>query len=745
MKLKSIKSWQIVCASLLLLAASYGIVRACAGGDWDESYSSNYTPEVFVADTTQTPFFYTWLFYYQIGFDTEHNERFNSTNVADWSKYLKGSVDKPSLEYLLNKANSKAIGQLVAFFDGKVLPDSLKRKAKGISRSNPLHKDFIHYLMYAKKCEQYAVYYNYYWDDKRTLPSRSDMGNIEESLRNGFEKSSDQFLKERYWFQLVRYYYFYDWDRCTYTFESNKLKFSPSTMYYRAMSYAAGAYYAMDRYVIANYYYSRIYDGCNQLKVVAHSSFHPQNESDWQQTLELCQNNEERITLWHLLGINYADEVRSMKEIYKLSSYSTKLDLLLTRFVNKQEIGTPYSQNTDSAKKAIEQDIRWCQQVANEGKTSNPFLWDVSAGYLSFLVGDYQKSAHYYQKAAKGTPNNDLAKSQLRLLTLLTNIKLLPKITPANEQSLLADLQWLYKLSYKSIDTRFRYYNAQSWVKKELAQKYEAQGDAVKAECFSSSTAFYSSNSNIEKMKAYFQNAKPNAYDKFCMGMSEKKLVDLWEYQAIRAAYSDSLSNAIALMQNVGETSTLLGNPFIGRKNDCHDCDHMAPQKVKYTKMSFLKKMKDLETAVAAGTNVHANAFMLGNAFYNMSHYGNARAFYEGGVITAGQSSPYYIPTEFAAMLTSNKMAMKYYQIAFKGATNNEQKAKCLFMMAKCERNEWYNTTLYSNRENEYNYDSNSPDFIQWNSFKLLKGYKNTKFYKEIINECGYFRKSVVG
>ena len=201
-------------------------------------------------------------------------------------------------------------------------------------------------------------------------------------------------------------------------------------------------------------------------------------------------------------------------------------------------------------------------------------------------MGDYPKSAQYYQKAAKSTPNNTLAQSQLRLLSLLTNIKLLPKITPANEQSLLADLQWLYALSENSVDPRFRYYNAQSWVKTELSKKYMEQGDFVKAECFSTSSAFYASNDNVERMKAFFQNPKANGYEKFCMEMSEKKLADLWEYQAIRAAYSDSLDKAITLMENAGKTSTLPGNPFVGRKNDCHDCDHAAPQKVTYPKVS---------------------------------------------------------------------------------------------------------------------------------------------------------------
>lgn len=745
MKLRSIKSWQIVCASLLLLAASYGIVRACAGGDWGESYTSNYTPEVFVADSSQTPFFYSWLFYYQIGFDSQHNQRFNDINVADWGKYLKGSIDSASLHYMLYKANDASVAKLCDFFAGKMLPDSLKRKVKGLDRANSLQKEFVGYLTLAKECETFAVGAEYYWEDAPERPAESDLGNLESRLSVAFAKSSSSFMKERYWFQLVRYYFFYNLDKCIATFENNKQQLAPSTMYYRAMAYAAGAYYAKGSFGLANYYYSRIYDSCNPLKVVAHASFHPQSEEDWQQTLAMCKSSDERITLWQLLGIGYSDEIRSMQEIYKLDTRSSKLDLLLTRFVNKQETNGLYNQNSDSVKSIIAKDISWCCQVADKGKTSNPFLWNVSAGYLSFIMGDYRKSASYYSKAAKNGNKTELATNQLRLLSLLTNIKLLNKITAADEQALLADLQWLYSLSFEKADPRFRFYNAQEWVKQELSKKYTEQGDIVKAECFVTGTSFYASNANVEKMKAYLQNTKPTAFDRFCMELSPKKLADLWEYQAIKAAYADSLTTAINLMKKAGETATLPGNPFVARISDCHDCDHVATQKYKYTKLSFLTKLQEIEDAIAAGKNVQANAFLAANAFYNMSHYGNARAFYEGSVIGMAHYAPYAIPNEFLAMLTTNKIAKKYYQIALKHSVNNEQKAKCLFMMAKCERNEWYNITFYSNKENEYRYDADQIDFIEWDSFKTLKSYRNTKFYKEVINECGYFSKTVNG
>jgi hypothetical protein len=61
-------------------------------------------------------------------------------------------------------------------------------------------------------------------------------------------------------------------------------------------------------------------------------------------------------------------------------------------------------------------------------------------------------------------------------------------------------------------------------------------------------------------------------------------------------------------------------------------------------------------------------------------------------------------------------------------------------MLAKCERNEWYNKTIYNNSDNEYGGREPGPDFLPWNGFKSLKQYSNTQFYKEAIKECGYFR-----
>jgi len=91
-------------------------------------------------------------------------------------------------------------------------------------------------------------------------------------------------------------------------------------------------------------------------------------------------------------------------------------------------------------------------------------------------------------------------------------------------------------------------------------------------------------------------------------------------------------------------------------------------------------------------------------------------------------------------MLTNMKLPAKYYRLALKASQNDEQKAKCHYMLAKCERNEWYNSNFYNNEQNEFKEDFLIP-LSSLTEFKLLKQYPNTKFYKEAINECGYFEK----
>jgi hypothetical protein len=233
-------------------------------------------------------------------------------------------------------------------------------------------------------------------------------------------------------------------------------------------------------------------------------------------------------------------------------------------------------------------------------------------------------------------------------------------------------------------------------------------------------------------MKRFLQKEGKSDYEQLCERIYTLKYEDLVEFEAIYKTYNDKIDEAVLLMEQSTEGSKreLLSNPFNGNIKDCHDCDHAQPQKTKYTKLSTLRKMKDMKDKL--NTDTYNNALLLGNVFYSITFYGSSRLFYQCNVIgSTGYSEREYINDAFRDKLIDMSMAKKYYTMALNAGTNPEQKAKCLYMLAKCERNEWYNSGKGPKP---------GMDFVAWKNFTYLKAYSRTKYYQEIIKECGYFK-----
>ena len=168
-----------------------------------------------------------------------------------------------------------------------------------------------------------------------------------------------------------------------------------------------------------------------------------------------------------------------------------------------------------------------------------------------------------------------------------------------------------------------------------------------------------------------------------------------------------------------------------------------SSQKKKYTIIDFLTIIKKMQDNVTVQTDVYNNNLLLGNAFYNITHFGNGRLFYEGNIAGYG-STPDYFRDPIRDMITNCSLAKAYYQKAFTAAKNSEQKAKTQYMIAKCERNDYYNKKYYSLNLSTWDIQDDKTNFIAWQGFKNIKAnYSKTKYYKEIINECGYFKTYV--
>lgn len=775
---------KLVLVSSAALLSVYGIIHACGGGDdWDFfSDGSNFTPETFT-DKSYSPLFLSGDIFYGIGFDTQHNSRFNENIESDWENYLKGKVDASTINYFLIGNETTAyssekkvaqnkidITQLHVFFKNKKENQTSQKWAKKIDLKDAKVKSFIEFLYLAQKIETVSVN-NDYWSYDPVVAKTFDDLKMIQSIENVYNTTSDSFLKNRYWFLTEKaYFYSSNKKKAIEFFNKTASSVPKNTLYYRAVSYVAGINYQQKKYSTSNYLYAEVFDKCPELRVVTAYSFHPQNETDWNKSLAMAKNNKEKSALWAIHGY-YKDEVQAIGKIYELDPKSEHLNYLLTRLVNKQEQNINNSfevkkNSDDYSSPAIKQTVaenRTANQlkintkafgivtkIAAGGNTEKPYLWDIALGYLQTLKGDYAAADINLSKVEKTMPKTELANNQLRLLRFVNNMSKIDKLTDKNEKTILADLNWLYQelpKTYKGQE--FRYQNAAQWSKSYLGALYRAKANPVMVELFgggvsydywNNGNSFYDNEKNLLDMKTFLAKPNKTQIENIAAGIYGLKLKDINNFQAVKATFANKIPEAIAFIQQADSVQyyTFLGNPFNGNIKDCHDCDHAAPQKKKYTQLEFLNTIKGMQDKLAQKEDVYTNSLLLGNAFYNLTHFGNGRTFYEISIVGYG-SNPYSFRDPMKKMITNCDVPKMYYQKAFEAATTKEQKAKCVYMLAKCERNEYYNSK-YNNLKNWWDKEDDKIDFIAWNNFKILKkDYADTKYYQDVIAECGYF------
>ena len=744
-------SISLIVFSLFTLATT-GIIWACA--DSDETDYSVFAPEYFVSKQ-YSPFFYTSSeVYYGLQYGDASNVAYNDVIVNEWEDHFSHRLDTGTLKYLLIKATA---GGIDSVYNHYLEPSKALPSGSHVIDLNTLDKkevlNFFSYLKLAKSCESFSVNTDYQgWGYEKIKPFHSP-ASLELSLLNAFKKEKDDFIKERLWFQLVRYYYFRDDSTNTIksvqVFDKYKGRFTKNLTYYRALGYVAGHYYKQKNYALSNYLYSLCYNYSYNLKIPSYWSFHPQTEQDWNAALVLAKSKEEKITLWQMLGIAN-DEGRAIKEIAAIDPKSEKLDLLLSRLINIQETRTnPNGSNdqiTDSSKNEKARNLQLVDSIADKNNTSKPWFWNLAAGYLNYQDSNYNAAGKFYAIAKKQFPAGDtMLIAQSKLLDILLYLQKLDKINKQAEQQLTPLLNWLVDLKDNRIVIKnLRFNNALNDCLSRISYLYGKQHDLLKAVCFEDSVSYYRDNRRINNLINLLNKPDKSPFETTMLRFYPHTVNDLYYHQAITLVYNDKTQQAIYLLKKRRfklKDYELNANPFNSRLNDCHDCDAAAPQKQSFTPLSFVQTLQKMKAAIKAGRNVYRNAYLTAGAYYNISYYGNSRVFYEWDVIN---------DTAAAGWLTSMDVAARYYRLAKKNAVNNEQRARCAFMLSKCAQNDtypmpdyflgYYTSAILDTGEVQVKSNKYYHYFDE-----IIDNYSKTAYYKEVLNECGYFRSYVTG
>lgn len=720
-------------------AIATAVFSLCADGGWDWfDETSNFAPEAYVDDASYEQLFYSSnMFYGNEWYDNAHSNRFGSSIVADWQTYLDKKISEKDLNYfILSDSSTKSVKEITKLISANKQD---KKWAKYDLKESKIRK-FFTFINLAKSLEPYTnntTSWNYETDSMD--PMNAMPVKQAKEVENVYNVAKDPFLKSRYWLLTMKaYFYSSDRNQAINFFNKTQESQERNELYYRGVSYVAGVMYKNKDYAKSNFMYSLVFDNCPKLRVVATYCFHPQEDKDFQQSMALAKTNSQKAALWTLYGY-YADAVQAMDKIYALDPKNKHLDYLLTRAINLEENKMNSTDwNYDYGRKATLKNqvldpklYALVTKTAQAKNTHSPYMWDIVAGYLEIIKGNNKVAANYFSQAEKNIPDTSLAKEQLRLFKVFNEVASVKKIDPVAENKLLSELQWLYTSNKSRTEgTKLRSGFLTNWTRNYIAALYKKQGNEVMAELFFREKEFYLNPERTEKMQAYLLKGKYSDWDKLAQSLYSIALEDIYEYKAIKLAYKNQIPQAIAELEKSGKTkeTVLYGNPFNGNIKDCNDCDHAAYQKTKFSKIAFLKKIQEMQNSLAGGTDKYNNAILLGNAFYNMSFYGNARVFYDNKIINQYGN---YIDDLYEEMLMGNHQAQEYYQKAFASASNDEQRAKAIFMATKTERNDFYRSPAFKPSE---------VDFIYFNGYKkLMKDYSKTKYYQEVIRECGYF------
>ncbi len=725
------KKWFSFYTTTLLAIAGF----ACADYGYD-FIDSNFTPETFVSKNYEplnydpVNKFYDGISYYGTGLNSLKEENGIPGDINDWYTYMDKGLNKTTIQAVMyEKADNRNV-----------------QVKKLQQNSNTKIKNFGDFIALANQVDAYAAVESDPWDYKPGVLMNTKLA---QQVEAKYKSEQDLFLKSRYWFLTLKaYFYSKDKNEVIRFFDQTHAQHTTHKYYVNALDYVGGAYFAKKDFVKSNLYFAEVAQLDPSRLMQSSKDFKILSDADFTKMLNQAKNNDIKCMLWTLVGYK-KDLEKALKEVYALNPKSENLNLLLVRSINKEEgkFTTFYEKEiTDAtndnykkrAAKAVDENLfKFVKEVASKGNTNSPALWDLAYGYLAMYKGDHKTAGNYYQKVLK-TNKEALVADQVRLFSFLNEVLQLNKSTQLNDPFFIREYNWLFfsKLDpdkyYADYEKdKIRVVSAQNFVNQFIANLYKKEKNELMAQFVTPNSKFFLDDKNLALADAYFGRNTFTDWEKSIQKLYHIKPDDVYKQIAFRALQKDDLSKALTYLNKVQTQDKSFYNPFNGMIKD----RSVKESKRELTYKQVVEMMQDMKSKVTSKTDVYNNALLLGNAHYNLGYFGNNREVYWNAIFADFDSE--YPST--ATYKYDNTLAKKYYTLALENATDDEQKAKLTYLLTKIERNEFYTKTYFLNQDY---FGYSEVMFKKFEGYKTLKQkYNHTKYYKEVINECGYFKK----
>ncbi|SOD17887.1 hypothetical protein [Pedobacter xixiisoli] len=792
----------IFCVSFLTVFFGEIVVNVACGGEIDpyDYYISYFHNDVQGKDYDQFNFS-EWEYLYH---DEEKVDEYD-LNSAEWAKYL--NVKKEDVRSVMYDSDSTSNVLLANLTKKnlKQLPQDLQGNAfvKALAKN----KHALKYFAFAKSCEPLATA-NYDPWNPVMRDSTQMIAKAEQAIKQLVEVRKDNFLKLRYAYQAARmYHYAESYAACKAVY---KQYIEPIASTDLAKGWAMSVYAGSVRYggdpTEAAYLFSKVFNSNPERRVQAYKNFH-YTSAAVEDVLAFTQSDEEKAQVIAIKSFGNPDfDLASLNKVYSYIPSSLMNGTLLVREVNKLEkyFNKPggFSRNYDDTDNRsttkntnlsqLELTKSFALKLAAEKKYPEPELGIISAAYLNWLKKDDVAAAALLQKLNPSTLKARY-QNQYQIITLLLNARKIKQGTfKAND--LVPTLKWLDERCKEKVAPKEDDYFASNRENKFLSTTrnfyhellvptYMKMGDTTRAALlmlkgdldvdttgtkgFSAGMSWtslefwqnYLSSSTLSKLEKRFNEKAAGDFDVLLnRTLSRISKNDFYELYGTAYLREHQYQKALKCFENLPanyefltpsdwyEDEKLYANPFETTINDYPKRYTSATKK--YDKKSFAKEMVRLQKLVSTDKkNAAQHYFRMANGVYQTGYYGNAWALisYNWSSYAVYEKSKYAYDQDFKMAATAKKWYLKARSLS----TDVEFKAKCTFMLAKCEQksksnqvlglSNWYDIS-YTERDNRLAYVNSKNAYFA----ELKQHYGQTAYYKKAAYECSYLSDFVV-
>ncbi|MCA2978539.1 MAG: hypothetical protein INH41_08830 [Myxococcaceae bacterium] len=612
-------------------------------------------------------------------------------NLDEWAQFFEGKVDRAAWAQLLYRDGLERLDALINRLSAKqpVAPPPADAAFFAFP-DRPRLLAALMYVGFAKRVEPIALAARPAdaWSEPVVVDRAAQAPRIDRLSAAGAKQAAaerDPFLRQRYAFQLLRLqFYRGDAPKVLALAETWRSELSrPGVIGARALCTVGGALRRSGDLARANLAFARAWDASDDVKEVALVSLKLASEKDLAATLALAQTPRERAVVWTLLGAR-GSELRALEQVRTLAPDSDLQGLLLARAVVKAVGKVEGAGAVDGARL-----VRWLRsEVAKQPRS---FQLQLALAHTGAARAD-AKAFAAASAAAALAPADAATQRQLRVTSAYA---LLSAPGPLDEALLLRHVAPLLTAPVGS--------DFDAFVREALSRRWATQAPVLSAAFLGAPKGF--DLRSLLALEAFLAGGGKTPVEQLAVQGWTAPPQRLARHIALaRLAGADAVGAQAAF---ASDASPLGADPFWLHARDCLECDQADTARPTVTRAQALTRMAALQRAGSPEALVE-----LGTALYNFTEWGNA---------CVGEHELNQAFFQSAAALARRALQAK----------DREVRARAALLLAKTELQAFYQSPAYV---------SDRVDFQAGEGFRALAGLEDTRFAREVLAECGYYR-----